>query len=262
MLLLQLKENDLLTSTEIQIISDLSLYLHDCLLILGKGILPGVRGTELQRQLEQLLIKKKSRIHGASFDINVNHRVCHGPPNDSKFRNNDIVTLDLVFEKDGLFADSAWTFICGDRSPENEALLQKAWDVSRRAYCSIRTGGNSLEMKKSVHKELTGTVYELLEEACGHGIGKSMHEPPDFSYSLFNNNDIQWNPGMVLTIEPVIAYRGAKLICSKEKEYYTDNKSPSAYFEHMVAINENGPQCLNIPQIKDQGSIDIFSEII
>ena len=89
-----------------------------------------------------------------------------------------------------------------------------------------------------------------------------MHESPDISYSILNHNDIKWIPGMVFTVKPVIADRGAKLICSNKKEYTTDDGSCSAYFEHMVAIGENGPQCLNIPQIKAMSSIDIFSEII
>ncbi|QEN07549.1 M24 family metallopeptidase [Oceanispirochaeta crateris] len=252
----------MLTHAEIQSIADLSLYLHECLLLLGKEIVPGNNGLSLQNKLDEILQSHRTMCHSASFDINVNQRVCHSHPDESVFSSEDIVTLDLVLQKNGLFADSAWTFICGYKSPENRALLQKSWDVSKSAFSSIRLNENSFEMKKVVHRELTGSPYALIEEACGHGIGKSIHTAPDISYSILNKNDVKWNAGMVLTIEPVIAQKGTKLIYSKEKGYTTNNGSPSSYFEHMVAIDENGPRCLNIPQIKDINSIDIFSEII
>jgi len=251
-----------LSRHEIEKITSLSQFLHRCLRKLESGIIPGMDGLRLRALLESFIYDSYPAAQTVSFDVNVNYHVCHCSPDVEAFQNGDIITLDLVLIEDGLFADGAWTFICGEKSNENKELVQKAWDVSVRAFKAIKEGSSSLILKKAVHNALVGTPYSLIEDACGHGIGKSVHEIPDISYSLINQNDIFWKKGMVFTVEPVISLRNSKLFLDNEKGYITNNLSPSAYFEHMVSIDQNGVHCLNIPQINNLDCIDIFSEII
>jgi len=252
----------MLSSSEIERISRLSRSHHGLLLETGNLIKPGMDGYKLLSFLESRMQTVLPAAVIASFDVNINESICHTLPQNSLFRDEDIITLDLVLQEGGVFSDGAWTFICGEQSPESREFVRKAWEVSLKAFRAIIRDRTSLDMKKTVHNALVGTSYTLIEDACGHGIGKSIHESPDISYSLANQDDILWKKGMVFTVEPVIAMSGAKLFQHKEKGFITDNLSPSAYFEHMVSIDENGVHCLNIPQINDMDSIDIFSQII
>jgi methionyl aminopeptidase len=246
------------TDLELDSIRKLSRNLHEILLECSRIINPGSTIISLQKEILRLLHQRCPGTELFSFDMNVNETVCHGKSELTTAAEGDIITMDLVICKDGLFADEAWTSICGEGSPENIALLRKAWEVSRKAVLCIKPGGTSLTMKKEIHKALAGSGFSLMEEACGHGIGSQMHMSPDINFSLLNKDDIYWTEGMVFTIEPVISIGGAKLLHSKEKDWITDNKEASAYFEHMVAIGCTGVECLNIPEINLLNSIDIF----
>jgi len=251
-----------LNESELEAIKNLSLLHHRSLMRLKEHVFPGMDGMKLLSILETNFRGSTPSIHIAAFDVNINFNVCHHPPSGRLFMNHDIVTLDLVLEQNGLFADGAWTYICGEKNEKNKSLIQKAWCVSVKAVKAMKLGHTSLDVKKTIYNELSGTPFFLIEDACGHGIGRSIHEIPDISYSITNMDDIIWKKGMVITVEPVIASERANLFLHKEKGYITHNYSQTAYFEHMVYIDENGVHCLNIPQINDLDCIDFFSEII
>lgn len=247
-----------MTTSELESIRELSRKLHEILLECSRRIIPGSNRRSLQREITLLLNQKCPDADLFSFDMNINETVCHAKSDNITAVEGDIITVDLVICRYGLFADEAWSSICGTGSEEYTALLNKAWEISRIAVLSIKIGGTSLSMKKEIHKALAGSDFSLLDEACGHGIGFQMHMSPDINFSLLNKDDISWKEGMVFTIEPVISIGGAKLLHSKEKDWITDNKEASAYFEHMVAISSRGVECLNIPEINLLNSIDIF----
>ena len=48
------------------------------------------------------------------------------------------MTLDIVLEKDGVFADGAWSRICGEGSEEIRNLLIQSWNTARDAFGKIK----------------------------------------------------------------------------------------------------------------------------
>ncbi|MBF9016100.1 MULTISPECIES: M24 family metallopeptidase [unclassified Oceanispirochaeta] len=251
-----------MTDLELESIRELSILLHEVLLETSRTINPGSNLMTLRNEALSILALKCPEAELYSFDMNINETVCHGKSAKDRVAEGDIITLDLVICRNNLFADEAWSSICGEGSSEYKALLQKAWEISRKAVLSVKSGETSFTMKKEIHNALAGSGFSLIEEACGHGIGLKMHLSPDINFSLLNKDDVSWTEGMVFTIEPVISLGGAKLLHSKEKEWITDNREASAYFEHMVAISSTGVECLNIPKINKLNSIDIFRQII
>lgn len=243
-------------------IRELSLCLHDALVDLSRSIFPGIGYNELASKAQGLL---NQRCPGAviyTLDLNPNGVVCHNSRAATSLFEGDIYTIDMVVKKNGLFSDQAWSGICGEGSPERNALLAMAWDLSRRAVLSVEKGESSLLMKKNLYTLLRGSGFSLVPEACGHGIGREVHMPPDIHFSLLNKDDVIWEPGMVFTAEPVVAAGSSELQLNHEELWVTAGGSDTAYFEHMVAVTEDGYECLNIPEINLLSSIDIFQQII
>ncbi|MDC7231791.1 MAG: M24 family metallopeptidase [Spirochaetales bacterium] len=247
---------------DLQEVRTLSRRLHGLLISLTKKLPPGTSYSELYRKAEEILLREDPGTVLSTLDLNINSTVCHCSSPGRSLTEGDIITLDIVITKNGLYADGAWSTICGKGNERSHRLIEQAWETARAAVLSVTPGSSSLETKKAVHNSLAGSGFSLLTEACGHGIGTKMHMPPDINFSITNKDDVLFKEGMIFTIEPVISRCGAKLIYSKEKEWRTDNLEASAYFEHMVAINENKSECLNLPEIIQQKSIDIFQQII
>ncbi len=237
---------------------DLSRGLHSLLLSLSRKITPGMDYITISSMALNLLERFCPGASLFSFDLNPNAVVCHNSLPATSLVEGDIFSLDIVLEKDGLFSDQAWTSVCGESSEERKALLSMAWDVSRTAVLAVRPGGDSLALKKGIYNLLRQTGYAVLEEACGHGIGRKVHMEPDINFSILNKDDVLWSPGMVFTIEPVLASGVTEMVLNREKIWVTGNNSDTAYFEHMVSVGERGVECLNLPEINLMSSIDIF----
>ncbi len=227
----------------------------------GKRIQPGCRGLELAAWMDNF---RGEILPGScifSLDINVNEQVCHYPPTEKKLKEGDVLTMDLVIRDSGLYADGAWTFLCGGSCPEDRELIRGAWNLSKLALDSVQEGTSSFQMKKNIHDFLRTSPFSLVSEACGHGISRRLHEPPDIHYALLHPRDILWKEGMTFTVEPVLA-RGNGCVRETLRDMYViSNGEKSAYFEHMAYLSPQGPVCLNFPELGDE-SIDIFSVIL
>ncbi len=239
-------------------LKDLSRRHHDLLIRGVSCIEPGTTGLHCAAALSDFLEETRDGISLIRLDINRNQTVCHAQPDNTPFTEGDIITVDLVLERAGLFSDASWSLICGEDIMGYRDLLEAAWTCARQAVLSAVPGTTSLKMKKDLHEILRNTDMALLEEACGHGIGREVHMLPDISYDLKNRNDISWRQGMVFTAEPVITRGECPMIQDGSENWITGNKEPSAYFEHMCLIEGSGVSCLNIPEINDINCIDIF----
>ena len=84
-----------------------------------------------------------------------------------------------------------------------------------------------------------------MEELCGHGIGKKVHEDPNvLNYGKPHEGPVL-KEGMVIAIEPMLNL-GTKKIYMLEDDWTiitADNKK-SAHFEHTVAVTKDGYEIL------------------
>ncbi len=246
-----------MTGKEQKSLEDLARYLQACLFHLGKAIQPGQRGEDLKKRAVNFLAPHRGKRELYCLHINVNQVVCHHPPEAVVLREGDILTLDMVLRCDqGLFADGAWTFLCGPPREGTQELVKKAWEVSRTAFLSLQPGGNSLAMKKAIHNSLVHSPFALLEEGCGHGIGRLLHMDPILNFSLNSKEDIPWKEGQCFTIEPLIAPQGSEMVLEEGDIGYIKDQGDAAYFEHMVGIWQGERTCYNLPGLVELPEID------
>ncbi|VAW39270.1 Methionine aminopeptidase [hydrothermal vent metagenome] len=89
--------------------------------------------------------------------------------------------------------------------------------------------------------------FSVVQEYCGHGIGKVFHEPPQVLHYGTKGTGIQLKKGMTFTIEPMIniGKRHVKLL-NDNWTVITRDKSLSAQWEHTLVVTDTGCEVLTV----------------
>ncbi|MHA8137529.1 type I methionyl aminopeptidase [Lactobacillaceae bacterium Scapto_B20] len=183
--------------------------------------------------------------------ISINDEVAHGIPRKGlKLKDGDIVKVDLCVNKDGFESDSCWSYAVGNVSDE----IKKLMEVTRKAlYIGIdqakvgnRIGDIGAAIQEYVEKENGfGDVRELI----GHGIQPTIHEKPNVPGYGNAGQGMRLREGMTITIEPMVN-TGTWQITDRYDEkddwtyYVSADGTPSAQYEHTLAITKDGPKIL------------------
>lgn len=177
--------------------------------------------------------------------ISVNEEAIHGIPGNRILREGDLVKLDVTAEKDGFVADAAVTVGVGAVSPVAHNLALCAERSFLEGLKVARAGNRVYEIGRSVEREVRRSGFSVIRELCGHGVGRTIHEPP----SVPNFHDARCSSklteGLVITIEPIIAAgRGAAELQADRWTVCTLDRTLAAHYEHTIVITKGAPLLL------------------
>ena len=216
---------------------------------MAKVIEPGISTLELDK-IAYDIIKKNKAIptflgycgYPNSICASINEEVVHGIPNENRIlKEGDIVSIDVGATFRGLVGDGAWTYPVGKVSDECLHLM----DVTKKAlYAGIEQmiPESKLENVSAAIEDvaLAGKVG-IVRQYGGHGVGREMHEDP-FLFNYRTNSNVIIKKNCAIAIEPML-----NLGCDEVHTLadgwtvITDDKRPSAHFEHTVVASEDGP---------------------
>src|SRR5579872_6201409 len=169
--------------------------------------------------------------------ISINDEAIHGIPGTPVIRAGDLVKLDLVAEKDGYYADAAVTVRVGAVSETAEALVRCAETAFHRAAQAACAGNRISEIGRAVEQETRRCGFEVMRELCGHGVGRTIHEPPSVPNFHDPRSRTRLTEGLVITIEPIIAAGSSRGILQRDRwTVRTADGSLSAHYEHTLVI--------------------------
>lgn len=225
----------------------------DTLTMLAEHAVPGVSTAELDSLAEEFI-----RSHGAipackgyrgfpsSVCISVNEGVVHGIPSPQIIlRDGDIVSLDLVVEKDGFMGDTAITVPVGAIDEKKERLLRATEEALYVGINAAVVGAHVGDIGYAIQEFIKPYGYGIIQEYTGHGIGTEMHAEPNVpNYGKPGTGDVL-DPGMILCIEPMINL-GRRYVRTLKDGWtvVTKDRQPSAHFEHTIAVTADGPLIL------------------
>ncbi len=179
--------------------------------------------------------------------ISVNDEVVHGIPGDRVIQPGDLVKLDLTAEKDGYHTDSAVSIEVPPPSPDGKAreLARCAERAFRQALDAARAGNRTKDFGRAVEREVRRRGFHVVRELGGHGIGRTIHEPPSVpNYADFSAQH-KLTEGLVITIELIIAASTGEVSLDKDGwTYRTADGSLSAHYEHTIVITRGEPVLL------------------
>jgi methionyl aminopeptidase len=182
-----------------------------------------------------------------SVCTSINDQVCHGyPSKDVILRSGDIVNIDCSTILNGYFSDSSRMYCIGEVSPEKKKLVQVTKECVELGLNEVKPWGFLGDMGQAVHDHAFANGYSVVREIGGHGVGLEFHEDPWVGYNTKRGTDMLMVPGMIFTIEPMVNM-GRADVCTHEGnewEIYTDDGLPSAQWEIMVLVTEDGHEVL------------------
>ncbi len=242
------------TDAQIEIMRKAGKIVAETLDLIEEEIKPGMSTKDLDKIAEDYIISRKAvpafkGYHGypAATCISIDEEVVHGIPGGRRLVDGQIVSVDLGTIYGGYYGDAARTFAIGDISEEKKRLMQITRDCLDAAIAKVRDGVKLGEISHAVQTTAESAGYSVVRDMVGHGIGRAMHEDPQIP----NYGPPEGGPvikkGMVLAIEPMVNI-GEYKVNQKADGWtiVTADGSPSAHFEHSVAVTEDGADILTI----------------
>src|SRR6202045_3588240 len=232
------------------------LIVHEVLTALRGIVRPGLTTMDLEKLAEGKIAGKPgkpafkgSRGYPCSLCTSVNSEIVHGIPSPKrKLREGEEVSIDFGMEVDGYFADSAVTVPVGQIAPELQKLLDVTRESLDRAIDKMRAGNRLGDVGHVVQSWAEQNGYSVVREFVGHCIGTKMNDEPNLPNYGDAGRGARLQEGMVIAVEPMGNAGRPQFRMRDEWAAETADGSPSAHFEHPVAITANGPWILTRPK--------------
>jgi methionyl aminopeptidase len=177
--------------------------------------------------------------------ISVNEEVVHGVPGGRVLREGDLVTLDVTPLLDGFCADAAVTVPVGRPSPAAAALLATTNRCLSGAVRAARTGEPLRHIGRATERTARAAGATVYTQFGGHGVGRTMHEPPSVANVHEPHVRTRMGDGLVLAIEPMLGLGRPELITRDDGwTVATADGSLSAHAEHTVVVRRGGGRVL------------------
>lgn len=238
---------------EIKKIRDSAQLVSKTLGLMAKEIKPGITSLYLDKIAEEFILDNNAIPGFKGYNnfpntlcISVNNQVVHGIPCDKPLIEGDIVSIDCGVINEGYFGDHAYTFKVGEVTKEINELL----DVTKQSLykgMEVMLENNKIgDIGNAIQSYINLHGYGIVRELVGHGLGKNLHEEPEVPNYGRKGTGKSIKNGLVLAIEPMINLGTEKISLDNDGwTIVTLDNSPSAHFEHNIALINGKPEVLS-----------------
>ncbi len=242
------------TPEEIDTIARGGAIIADFLVEVRPRIRPGVSTLEIDLFADDFIrayagaVPAFKGLYGFSGSVctSLNEEVVHGIPNAERIlQDGDIISIDVGVKLDGWCSDSAWTFPVGEIDERERHLMEVTEDALDRAVSAAVLGGSVGDIGAAVVSRVKGTGLSIVKDLVGHGVGRDVHEEPQVPNFGTSGTGPALREGMVLAIEPMLSCGTSDIQTLGDRwTVVTRDRTPSAHFEHTVAVTSMGPRIL------------------
>ncbi len=227
----------------------------DVLEMIAKHVTAGISTNELDTICHTYITEKQQanpsplNYHGfpKSICTSVNHQICHGIPSDKKLKKGDIINIDITVDKDQYHGDTSQMFCIGKPSVLASRLVQVSRECLYIGIEMVKPGVQLGDIGHAIEQHALKHHFSVVQEYCGHGIGKNFHEEPQILHYGKPGTGITLEEGMTFTIEPMInaGKRHVRLL-SDQWTVVTKDHSLSAQWEHTLLVTADGVDILTL----------------
>ncbi len=241
------------TKEEIEKIKKAGVINNECHKYLASLIKPGISTKFLDDEAGKFIESHGGRPASKGYEgyprnicISLNDEIVHGIAKDNVLlKEGDIITFDILTELNGYIADSATTWPVGKVNKEKEHLMhhteKSLYAGLKEVKAGVPLGNVSARIQQYAEKHGLSVPHEI----GGHGVGKEVHEDPFIANYGKYGEGIILKEGMVLAIEPMLVTGNRHVdILDDDWTIVTRDGSPSAHYEHTVAVTKDGYEIL------------------
>tara|TARA_B100000029_G_scaffold342915_1_gene335271 strand:- start:1441 stop:2214 length:774 start_codon:yes stop_codon:yes gene_type:complete len=214
----------------------------------------GISTEELDKKCYEYIINEQKAIpanigyrgYEKTICASVNQVICHGIPSPNKIlKDGDIINIDVTVLKDGWHGDTSKMFLIGTPKPHNERLVRVTQECLYKGIEAVKPGNKLGDIGAAIQEHAEKNYYSVVEDYCGHGIGKIYHDEPQILHYGKKGTGLEIKPGMCFTIEPMInqGTKHTKLLSDGWTVETKDGRN-SAQWEHTLAVTDHGVEVL------------------
>ena len=164
----------------------------ECFALLEENIKPGISLATLDKLVEKYIARQGAKplykgYQGSSAEhppfpgvicASLNHEICHGLPDGRVLKKGDIIGIDIGLKKRGYCGDACVTFPVGEVSPNAQRMMAIGKEALRVGIEAAQPGGYLHDIGAAINGYADSQGVSVVHEWGGHGIGRSLHEPP------------------------------------------------------------------------------------
>lgn len=225
-------------------------------MLLREAIQPGVTTASLNKLVHEYIVRQGGVPSFLGYPgpvpfpaatcISVNDEIVHGIPGPRVLHEGDIVSVDIGVIWQGYHGDSAWTYAVGQISSEARRLLEVTKGALYHALEFAVAGRRIGDVSHAIQSYAEEAKFGVVRKYISHGIGRSLHEPPQINNYGPAGKGMKLMPGMTFAIEPMVtqfSYESREL--DDGWTVQTLDGGLAAHFEHTIAITpDGGPEIL------------------
>ena len=225
--------------------------------MIEEHVVPGISTEELDRIFHEYMVEKQKVVPAPlnyrgfpkSICTSVNHQVCHGIPSPKKLKNGDIVNIDITVIKDSYHGDTSKMFFVGEATIKAKRLVKVTQECLYLGIKEVAPGAHLGDIGHAIQKYAESNGFSVVQEFCGHGIGRNFHEDPQVLHYGKPGAGEEIKAGMIFTIEPMIN-QGKRYVKVLPDGWtaVTKDHSLSAQFEHTILVTPVGYEILTLRQ--------------
>ena len=246
------------SKSEMEIMRESGKILAEILRLLALKIKPGISGDELEKIAEKEIKKYKVIPSFKNYVISrnvipfpsmlclsINDEIVHGFPFGKIIKEGDIVSIDAGVKYKGFHSDSAVTVGAGKITKKAQKLIEVTRESLFKGIEQVKPGNRIGDIGFAVQKYAEENEFSIVRNLVGHGVGRSVHEPPDIPNYGNKNSGLKLCQGMTFAIEPMLNEGNYYIKCDNDGwTIRTTDGKLSAHFEHTVAVTNDGYKIL------------------
>jgi methionyl aminopeptidase len=246
------------TANEIRTMEKAGRLAAEALIYTGKHVRAGITTSELD-QIADDFIRTRGAIpacmgyrgYPKAICTSVNEVVCHGVPDQTQLKDQDIINIDITVIVDGFHGDTSSMFCVSTPTDRAKKLTECAFQAMNKGIEAVRAGLFTGDIGFAVEKYVTRQGLHAFKYIGGHGIGRVFHEDPfvpSFGKKGKGSPLLKWG---TITVEPIINETSApiqefEIPGSEITVFTTSDGSWSAQYEHTILITDGPAQILTL----------------
>ncbi len=181
--------------------------------------------------------------------ISVNEEAAHGIPGPKALKAGDLVNIDVSAELEGYFADTGGSAIIPPESKLHLQLCATAKKALESAMLEARAGAKLNRIGHAIETEATRNGFTVIENLGSHGVGRALHEEPEFIAGFYDKRDKRiLKVNQVITIEPFISTGANEVFENGDGWTLVTNPGIfTAQYEHTLVITKGKPLIMTLP---------------
>lgn len=187
----------------------------------------------------------------AAICVSLNDEIIHGVPGPRTIQMGDLVKCDVGICTNGFNGDTSRTVMVGVTDPEAIRLVETTKRCLAAGIAACGPGVHLGDVGYAIQCVAEEAGFGVVREWIGHGVGRTVHEPPEVPNYGTPGTKLILRPGMTIAIEPMITATqvGARTYIDRTNGWtvHTMDHCLAAHFEHTVAITEDGAEVLTVP---------------